>query len=81
MWSECMKGNLDAWKEMEAYNKLDVLVLQEVYHRLKKWDDSINYDVFHDELDNVCPDCNGKSFVKHKTKPFVYTNKIGRAHV
>lgn len=74
LWSECMKGNAAAWNEMQAYNIMDVRVLQEVYHKLKKWDKSINYDVYHDGLENICPCCGGKSFVTHKVKPFIFTN-------
>ncbi|MEM4726497.1 MAG: ribonuclease H-like domain-containing protein, partial [Nitrososphaerales archaeon] len=29
MWRECLAGNMEAWKEMELYNKHDVLSLEE----------------------------------------------------
>jgi uncharacterized protein YprB with RNaseH-like and TPR domain len=45
LWSECMKDNLEAWKEMEEYNKMDVLSLEELYlKKFKKWDKSKVYD-------------------------------------
>jgi uncharacterized protein YprB with RNaseH-like and TPR domain len=31
LWTECMAGNQAAWKEMELYNKMDVLSLEELY--------------------------------------------------
>lgn len=51
LWVECMKGNLEAWEEMEAYNKDDVLSLEELYHILSSWDNTLpNFDVYVDEV-------------------------------
>lgn len=63
LWSECLKGNTKAWSEMEKYNKIDVLALEEVYHRLAAWDESINFNVYTDSLTNVCK-CGCKKFHK-----------------
>jgi hypothetical protein len=38
LWKECLKGNGKAWREMERYNKLDVLSLEEEYLKLRAWD-------------------------------------------
>lgn len=54
MWKECLKGNKEAWREMEKYNKWDVLSLEELYHRLQPWDSSINFNVYSDDITNVC---------------------------
>lgn len=44
LWVECLKDNKEAWAEMEAYNKLDVLSLEELYlKKFKKWDKSKVY--------------------------------------
>ena len=37
LWSECMKGNEEAWKEMKHYNMQDVVSTEELYHILKPW--------------------------------------------
>lgn len=37
LWKECLKGNKAAFKEMEAYNKMDVLSLEELYNKLQPW--------------------------------------------
>jgi hypothetical protein len=37
LWKECMSGNEEAWQEMEDYNKVDVLALEEVYLKLRPW--------------------------------------------
>lgn len=51
LWSECLKGNLEAWQEMEEYNRLDVLSLEELYNILSSWDNKLpNFDVYCDEI-------------------------------
>jgi hypothetical protein len=37
LWDECIKGNLKAWKEMEIYNKYDVLSLEELFLELAEY--------------------------------------------
>lgn len=61
LWSECLKGNLEAWKEMEKYNKQDVLALEELYGKLAPWYSKINWTVYEPELENVCS-CGCKRF-------------------
>lgn len=70
MWSECLKGNLKAWKEMERYNKYDVLSLEELYTKLIPWDSSVNFNLYHEEDTQVCT-CGSTSFLK---RGFYYTN-------
>lgn len=69
LWRECLAGNKVAWKEMEKYNKRDVLALEEVYNKLVPWDDSINFNVYHDNTENVCK-CGSTSF---KRRGYKYT--------
>jgi DNA polymerase elongation subunit (family B) len=38
LWSECMAGNLKAWKSMERYNKFDVLATEELFTKLAVFD-------------------------------------------
>lgn len=54
LWMECMKGNKEAWKEMEKYNKHDVLSLEELYSILKPWDRDTNYFVYQDDIHCRC---------------------------
>lgn len=37
LWLRCMRGNKSALKEMLRYNKQDVLLLEEVYLKLRGW--------------------------------------------
>jgi uncharacterized protein YprB with RNaseH-like and TPR domain len=46
MWDECLKGNIEAFEEMESYNKTDVDVLIEVYKKLSVWEPTINFQSF-----------------------------------
>ncbi len=69
LWSECLKGNLRAWKEMEKYNKYDVLSLEELYTKLIPWDNSINFNLYSDRLTNKCT-CGSTNF---RNKGFIYT--------
>lgn len=51
LWSECLKGNMEAWQEMEEYNRLDVLSLEELYNVLSSWDNTLpNFDCYVDEV-------------------------------
>jgi hypothetical protein len=70
MWTECMKGNQAAWKEMEKYNKYDVLSLEELYKIMIPWDSSIDFNVFSDSSEVTCK-CGSQDFTK---RGFFYTN-------
>lgn len=54
LWRECLAGNQEAWKEMERYNKHDVLSLEELYTKLIPWDSSINFSLYRDDDVIVC---------------------------
>ena len=69
MWTECLKDNIEAWKEMEKYNKYDVLALEELYHKLIPWDSTINFNLYTDDEDNVCK-CGSTDFIRNG---FYYT--------
>jgi DNA polymerase elongation subunit (family B) len=38
LWSECMGGNIKAWKSMERYNNFDVLATEELFTKLAVFD-------------------------------------------
>jgi DNA polymerase elongation subunit (family B) len=76
LWRECLAGNVKAWNEMKKYNMYDVLSLEELYLSMQPWDRSINFDVFHNKLENVCS-CGSKKFTKRGFK-FTNTGKFHR---
>jgi len=43
LWRECLRGNKEAFKEMEHYNKMDVLSLEELYNKLQPWAKEANF--------------------------------------
>lgn len=76
LWRECMNGNIEAFKEMEDYNKMDVLSLEELYvDHLRVWDDTLNFNVFHDEEMEYCS-CGSTDFLLLKDK--YVTTKVSR---
>lgn len=51
LWRQCLLGNIEAFEEIEEYNKLDVLSLQELYEKLCVWDNKLpNFAVHNDEV-------------------------------
>lgn len=54
LWKACLEGNQRAWKEMEKYNKHDVLSLEELYTKLSPWDNTVNFNIYHSSEDVVC---------------------------
>jgi hypothetical protein len=70
MWKECLAGNIEAWKEMERYNKRDVLSLEELYTKLIPWDNSVNFDLYHGTNSNRCK-CGSLELMKNG---FYYTS-------
>lgn len=63
LWKECLRGNLSAFKEIEDYNKMDVISLEELYHTLQPWDNTLDFNVYHDDTTIVCS-CGSSSFKK-----------------
>lgn len=76
LWRECLKGNMDAWKEMEKYNKHDVLSLEELYHKLSPWDNTVNFNVYNPGKPTVCK-C-GHTHFKKNGYDYTKTGKFQR---
>jgi hypothetical protein len=70
LWSECLKGNLEAWQEMELYNKHDVLSLEEFFDAIAPWGINVNFNLYHDDEEHECK-CGSKDYAKNG---FYYTN-------
>jgi hypothetical protein len=73
LWKECLAGNQDAFKEMQAYNEMDVLSLEELYHHLSPWDSTLNFSLYSDDTDIKC-NC---GTTKIQKRGFHYT-KVGK---
>lgn len=70
LWKECLNNNMEAWREMESYNKLDVLALEELYGILIPWG-GFDFNSYSDSLGIICV-CGKDDFLK---RGFVYTNR------
>lgn len=64
LWKECLAGNLKAWKEMEHYNKHDVLSTEELFKKFQPWDNSLNYNLYTDTENTICS-CGSTKFNKN----------------
>src|SRR5712664_1835689 len=67
LWKGCMSGDREAWKTMKDYNKQDVILLENVYYRIRAWDKN------HPSVNRgqeACPVCAGTD--THK-RGFSYT--------
>ena len=72
LWSECIKGNDEAWEEMKLYNIEDVLTLEEVYLKLRPWDTQHPNTVSELDPEQVrCPKCGS---VHLERRGYYYTN-------
>lgn len=74
LWSECLKQNDEAWKEMRAYNELDVIVLEEVYLKLRGWystHPAITTATTTEDSKKRCPRCAGETV----RAGYYFTNK------
>lgn len=51
LWSECLKGNPEAWEEMKSYNIDDILGTEALFIKLAPWDMKLpNLDVYLDDV-------------------------------
>ena len=56
LWLECLKGNEEAWDEMEEYNRADVVSLEALYFRLLPYIRN-HPNVVRDNEKVACPKC------------------------
>lgn len=56
LWTKCMAGDEEAWKNMETYNKGDVTGLEKLYKRLLPWLTTHPNRSVYDEV-ACCPNC------------------------
>lgn len=72
LWIDCMKGNQEALDEMQRYNEQDVVLLEQVYNKLKAYDSNpVNIAQYYNDSKQRCSVC-GSEHLK-ETGNFVYT--------
>jgi hypothetical protein len=73
LWIRCMNKEKKAWEEMEEYNRNDVVILEEVYHKLLPWiKNHPNYSLYL-QRDTLCPNCGSAHYQK---RGYYYTNAL-----
>ena len=71
LWHNCMRRDLEAWKEMRAYNIQDVLMLPDLYKKLLPWiQDHPNMSLYIDDEDpnepvQICTNCGSENIIKN----------------
>lgn len=68
LWKQCLAGNINAWRELEKYNKQDILALEELYTRIYPWDNSINFNAYTDESAPKTCHCESSAFNRNGYK-------------
>lgn len=69
LWFDCMGGCPKAWRQMEKYNKQDVVLTEQVYERLRPWsDDTVHVGLFEENPLGKCPCCGSSNLVKRGYK-------------
>lgn len=76
LWVKCMAGDEDAWNRMSEYNVQDVLLTEQLYHRV------LPYIKSHPSYaaamrDAVCPNC-GSSDLRNKGYQYTTTGSYKR---
>jgi hypothetical protein len=54
MWEGCMSGDKAAWRDMEKYNRHDIVLLEELYEILAPWIRQPNANLWS-KGEKVCP--------------------------
>lgn len=60
LWRACLSGVPEAWAEMKAYNKQDILALEDIYNRLAPWHNPVDFSPYVKGAAHVCPCGEGK---------------------
>lgn len=63
LWLDCMAGDPDAWAVMEAYNKQDVLLTENLYVRLLPWLTGVPHMGMF-VADGQCPYCGSQDMLQ-----------------
>jgi len=70
LWLGCLEGDEKSWKKMKAYNKQDVVLLEQVYLKLRPWiENHPNLNLITGSM-GACPKCTSTNVIK---RGFGYT--------
>lgn len=76
LWKRCIDGDQEALDYMETYNRKDVLILEQVYLKLRPWiKNHPNIGLYLEEDNMVCPTCGSSHLVEDNTFHYTSVNK------
>lgn len=78
LWIKCMKGEREAWRQMEEYNKRDIDILEKLYDVMKPFmKRHPKLSLYFDKSNEICDTCSSSKLIKNG---FAYTagNKYQR---
>jgi predicted RNA-binding Zn-ribbon protein involved in translation (DUF1610 family) len=64
LWVKCMNKDAEAWKKMESYNKQDVVLLEQVYHKFLPWIKNHPNRALVKNEGMTCPTCGGHDMIR-----------------
>jgi len=71
LWVRCMEKEPQAWEQMKKYNIQDVVLLEEMYNKLRPWiKNHPSFAAFYG-LDDICRNCGSD---KLERRGFAYTS-------
>lgn len=60
LWRGCLNNDKQSWKEMQEYNIQDIVVLRNVYDKLRPWViGHPNHNLYEHSNERICPNCGG----------------------
>ena len=79
LWTECLKGNKDAWNEMKKYNIHDVLSTEEFYLKIRAWTPENMPRIYNAEhLKQQCRTCGVEGKIQRRGKAWKNKSQIQR---
>lgn len=57
LWRACLARDKAAWREMEKYNRADVLATEELYEVIRPWGSNVDLSAYFDKSDVRCREC------------------------
>lgn len=76
LWANCLKGDKKALEYMEKYNKNDVVILEQVYLKLRPWiKNHPNIGLYIEEDKMVCPSCGSDKLEEDGSFHYTSVNK------
>lgn len=78
LWENCLKGDEEALEQMSVYNTQDVIILEQVYLKLRPYiKGHPNVTLYDEKHPNRCPSCGGM----HLYKEDLYYTQVSKFQV